>query len=123
MPKVDEAAIGAAGIMGGGAFVVGVLGAEAPSASFPQRALFDCVPGLVSTAPEAIGELGLGSISPLTQNSAALQVVLPWLHVGWPLSSENAWDALTMRGGKNYGRRGWGAANEEMLLEASPNGT
>ena len=65
MPKVDEAAIGTAGVVGGGALVVSVLGAKAPLAGLPQGALFDHVPGLVSTAPEAVRELGLGSMSPL----------------------------------------------------------
>ena len=68
MPKVDEAAIGAAGIMRGGAFVVGVLGAKTPPAGLPQGALFNHVSGFVSAAPEAIRELGLGSMSPFAQN-------------------------------------------------------
>ena len=93
VPKVDEAAIGAARVMGGGALIVSVLGAKTPPAGLPQGALFNHVPGLVSAAPEAIGELGLGSMSPLAQNSAALQVILSWFYVGWPLSCENTWNA------------------------------
>ena len=65
MPKVDEAAIGAAGIMGGRTLIVSVLGAKTPPTGLPQGALFDCVPGLVSAASEAVRELGLGPVSPL----------------------------------------------------------
>ena len=123
MPKVDETAVGAARVVGGGALIVSVLSAKAPPASLPQGAFFDRVPWLISTALEAIRELGFGSMPPLAQNSAALQVVFSWLHVGWPLSGENAGDALTA-GGKGSGyRRGRGTSDEEVLLEASANGT
>ena len=123
MPKVDEAAIGTAGVMGGGALIVSVLSAETPLASLPQGAFLNCMPRLVSTAPEAIRELGLGSMSPLAQDSTALQVVFSWLHVGWSLSGENAWDVLVMRRKEGSCRRRWGAGDKEVLLEAGANGT
>ena len=104
VPKIDEAAIGAAGVMGGGALIVSVLGAKTPPAGLPQGALFDCVPGLVGTAPETVGELGFGTMSPLAQDSLALQVVFPRLHIGWPLSGEDAWDMLGAR--RKAGGRG-----------------
>ena len=65
MPEVDKAAIGAAGVMRGGAFIVSVLGAEAPPTGLLQGAFFNCMSRLVSATPEAVGELGLGTMSPL----------------------------------------------------------
>ena len=122
MPKVNEAAIGAAGIVGGGALIVSVLGTETPPAGLPQGAFFNRMPWLVSTAPKAVWELGLGSMSPLTQDSAALQVVFSWFHVGWPLSGEDTWDVLVTRREEGGRRRRWGAGYEKVLLEAGTNG-
>ena len=122
MPKVNKAAIGAAGIARRRALIVSVLGAEAPPAGLPQWAFFDHMSGLVSTAPKAVRELGLGSMPPLAQDSAALQVVLPWFYVGWPLSGEDVWDALTMKRKGGCHRRRWGAGDKEVLLETGTNG-
>ena len=123
MPEIDKAAIGAARIVGGGAIVVSVLGAKAPLASLPQGAFFDCMPWLVSAASEAVGELGLGPVSPLAQDSTVLQVVLPWFHVGWSLGGEDMWDVLTMRGEESGCRRGRGLGGKEVLLEVGADGT
>ena len=122
MPKVDEAAIGAARVVGGGTFIVSVLGTEAPLTGFPQGAFFDCVPWLISTTPEAIRELGFGSMSPLAQDGTAFQVIFPWFHVRWPLSGEDPWNALTAGGKESGCRRGRGTSDKEVLLEASANG-
>ena len=80
------------------------------------------MPRFVSAAPEAVGELGFGSVSPLIQDGATLQVVLSWLYVGRPLGGKDAWDALAARGEEGGCRRRWGAGDEEMLLEAGTNG-
>ena len=82
-----------------------MLSAETPPAGLPQGALFDRVPGLVSAASEAVRELGLDSMSSLAQDSAALQVILSWLYVGWSLSSEDARDTLAARGEEGGCRR------------------
>ena len=84
MSEIDKVVIGTAGVMGGRALVVSMLGAKTPLASLPQGAFFDSVPRLVSTAPEAIGELGLGHVLPFSQNSTTLQVILSWLYVLQP---------------------------------------
>ena len=122
MPKVDKAAIGAAGIVGGGALIVSVLGAETPPAGLPQRAFFDRMPGFISTAPEAVGKLGFGSVSPFAQDGTAFQVVFPWFNIGWSLSGKDAWDALTAGGKESGCRRGRGASDEEVLLKTSADG-
>ena len=122
MPKVDEAAIGAAGVMGGGALIVSVLGAKTPPASLPQGALLDGMSGLVSAAPEAVGKLGFGAMPPLAQDSPALQVIFSRLYVGWPLSGEDARDVLVARRKEGGRGRRWGAGDEEVLLEAGTNG-
>ena len=119
MPKVDEAAIGAAGVMGGGALVVSVLGAEAPSTGLPQGAFFNRMPRFVSVTPEAIRELGLGSMPSLAQDGAALQVVLSWFHIGWPLSGKDARNMLVTGREEGGCRRRWGAGDKEVLLETS----
>ena len=122
MPEIDKAATGTAGVMEGGALIVSVLGTEAPPASLPQGAFFDRMPGLVGTAPKAVGELGLGSMSPLAQDGAALQVILPQLYVRWSLSGEDARNALTAGGKEGGCRRRWGAGDKEMLLETGTDG-
>ena len=99
-----------------------MLGTEAPPAGFPQGAFFNCMSRLVSAAPEAIRELGLGSMSPLAQDGAALQVILPWFYVGWSLSSENTRDMLTTWREGGCHRRRWGAGDKEVLLQTSANG-
>ena len=111
MPEVDKAAIGAAGVVGGGALVVSMLGAETPLTSLPQGALFDCMPGLVGAAPEAVRKLGLGPMSPFAQDSAALQVVLSWPYIRWPLGSKDAQDVLTAGRKESGCRRRWGAGD------------
>ena len=65
MPEIDEAAIGATGVMGGGALIMSMLGAETPLAGLLQGAFLNRMPGLVSAASEAVGELGFGTMSPL----------------------------------------------------------
>ena len=120
MPKVNKAAVDAAGIMGGGALIMSVLGAETPPASLPQGAFFNRMPWFVSAAPKAIREFGLGSMSSLAQNSAALQVVFSWLHVRWSLSGENAWNVTRRKEGSC--RRGWGVGDTEVLLKAGTDG-
>ena len=123
MPEVDKAVVGTAGIVGGGALVVSMLGAEAPLTSLPQGAFFDHMPRLVSAAPKAVGELGLGPMLPLAQDSAALQVILSWLYIGWPLSGKDAWDTLVARGEEGSHGRRRGAGDKEVLLEAGTDGT
>ena len=65
MPKVDKAMVALARVVGGGALVISVLGTEAPPAGLPQGAFLNHMPRLISAAPEAIGELGFGPMTPL----------------------------------------------------------
>ena len=80
------------------------------------------MPWFVGTAPKAVRELGLGSMSSLAQNGAALQVIFSWLHVGWSLSGEDTWNMLGARRKEGSCRRRWGAGDKEVLLEASTDG-
>ena len=98
MAKVDEAAVGAARVVGRGTLIMGMLGTEAPPTGLPQGAFFDCMPWLISAAPEAVQELGFGSMSSLAQNRVALQVVLSRFYIGWSLSGEDVRDVLAARG-------------------------
>ena len=111
VPEVDKAAIGTAGVMGGGAFVMGVLSAETPLTGLPQRALLHRMSRFVSAAPETIWKLGLNPVMSLAQDCTALQVILSWLYVRWPLGCEDAWDALTARGEEGGHRRRGRAGN------------
>ena len=122
MPEVDEAAIGTAGVMGGGTLIVSMLSAEAPLTGFPQRAFFNRMPRLVGTAPEAVRKLGFGSMSPLAQNSMVLQVILSWFYISWPLSGEDAWDVLIVGREESGCGRGRGVGNEQVLLKAGADG-
>ena len=101
---------------------MGVLGAEAPPAGLPQGTLLNCVSGLVSATPKAIGELGFGSMSPLAQNSVGFQVIFPWFYIGWSLSRKDAWDARTTGGEEGGGRWRWGASDKEVLLKTGADG-
>ena len=123
MPKVDKAAIGAAGVMGGGALVVSVLGAKTPPTGLPERAFFYRMSRLISAASEAIWELGFGLMMPLAHDSTMLQIVFSWLYIRWSLSCKDAQDALAARGKEGSHGRGRRAGNEEVLLEAGMDGT
>ena len=59
VPEIDEAVIGTAGVVGGGALIVSMLGAKIPLTGLPQGAFFDCMSRLISTAPKAIWEFWL----------------------------------------------------------------
>jgi len=59
--KVDKAAIGCTGVVGGRTLIVAVLSAETPTACLPEGAFFDDMARSVVIAPETVGELDLSS--------------------------------------------------------------
>jgi len=61
----DSAELGVTLLMGSGAVAVHVLGAKTPVARLPERTLLLDVIGTRLIALEAIGELGLASLTPL----------------------------------------------------------
>ena len=100
-----------------------VLSAEAPLASLPQGTFLNYMPRFISATPEAVWELRFDPMMPLAQNGAALQVILSWLYVRWPLCGKDVWDALLVRGEKGSCRRGRGTGDKEVLLQAGSNST
>jgi len=121
MPKIDEAAIGCTGIVGGGALVVSVLSTKAPTAHLPKGAVFDNMTRSVVIAFEAVGELDLSSPVPLAKYSTIFQTIFSF-DIRWSLGSEDVWDPI-ITGWKKEGGGGRGTCGEKVLLKASANRT
>jgi len=122
MPKIDEAAIGCTGIVGGGALVVSVLSTEAPTACLPKGAVFDNVTRSIVIAFEAVGELDLSSPAPLAKYGTVFQTIFSFFDIRWSLGGEDAWDPI-ITGWKKEGRGGRGTCGEKVLLKVSTNCT
>jgi len=120
--KLDKAVINCAGVVGGGALVVSMLGAETPAACLPKGALLDPVTGCILIAPEAIQKDDVVSLTSLAEYSAVFQIVFSFFNIGWALGSENAWDPI-ITGWKKKGGGGRGTCGEKVLLEAGANRT
>ena len=116
MPKVDEAAIDTAGIMGGGAVVVSMLGTKTPVASLPKRAVFDDMARSVMVALETIRELDLSSLTSLAKYDAVFQTVFSFFNIRWALGSENVWNSVITSGEKESGG-GRGMCGKNVLLK------
>jgi len=106
MPKIDKAAIGCTGIVGGGALVVSMLSTEAPMACLPKGAVFDNVARSVVIAFEAVGELDLSSPVPLAKYGTVFQNIFSSFNVGWSLGGEDAWDPIITGWKKEGGGEG-----------------
>jgi len=120
--KVDKAAIGCTGVVGGRALVVTVLSTEAPTACLPKGAFFDSVTRSVIIAFETVGELDLSSSASLAQYGTVFQTVFSLFDIGWPLSGEDTWDPI-ITGWNKEGGGGRGTCGKKVLLEASANRT
>ena len=118
MSKIDGAATSCTGGVRGGTIVVSVLGAETPTTSLPKGALLHSVTRLILTAPEAVWELKLSSLTSLAKYNAFGQAVFSFFYIGWALGGKDMWDPI-ITGWKEGGRRGRGMSNEEVLLKTS----
>jgi len=118
MPKVDEAVVNTAGVVGRGALVVSMLSAKTPMTGLPKGTVFDNVTRGVVIAFETIRELNLSSPTLLAKYCAASPTVFSFFDVRWTLGSENAWD-LIITGREKEGRWGRGMCCKEMLLKMS----
>ena len=61
VPKVNEASVSRARVMGGGAIVMSMLGAKTPATSLPKGAIFDDVTRNILVASEAVWKLECSS--------------------------------------------------------------
>ena len=116
MPKIDEAVVDTAGIVGGGALVVSVLGTKAPVAGLPKRAIFNDVTRSVVVAFKTVGELDLSSPTLLAKYGAVFKTVFSLFNIGWALGSKNSWNPI-ITGRKKESGRGRGMRGEKVLLK------
>ena len=118
VPKVDKAMISCTGVMGGGAFVVGMLSTKAPVACLPKGALLNPMTGCILISPETVQEGDLVPLMLLAKYGVAFQTVFSFFNIRWTLGGENTWNPIITGGNKESGG-GRGMCGKEVLLKMS----